>query len=86
MRLQQCGNDLMPGIEFGKQLFQSGDDGERRRRRRRRRKRRTMMMMMTLMLRVMTLMQSTLPHQSQFCQWSYVVAPPPYPFHFVPHP
>lgn len=26
MRLQQCGTDLMPGIEFGKQLFQSGDD------------------------------------------------------------
>ena len=36
MRLQQCGTDLMPGIEFGKQLFQSGDDGE--------------MMMMTEML------------------------------------
>ena len=29
MRLQQCGGDLMPSIEFGKQLFQSnGDDGE----------------------------------------------------------
>jgi len=26
MRLQQCGGDLMPSIEFGKQLFQSGDD------------------------------------------------------------
>ena len=29
MRLQQCGTDLMPSIEFGKQLFQSGDDGEK---------------------------------------------------------
>ena len=38
MRLQQCGNDLMPSIEFGKQLFQSGDDGE--------------MIMMTMMMRM----------------------------------
>jgi len=26
MRLQQCGGDTMPCIDFGKQLFQSGDD------------------------------------------------------------
>ena len=40
MRLQQCGNDLMPSIEFGKQLFQSGDDGE-------------IMMMLTVMIMLM---------------------------------
>ena len=28
MRLQQCGGDMMPCIDFGKQLFQSGDDGK----------------------------------------------------------